>query len=245
MRAPGVSTALTAALVLQVAIGAALVVGDLGSAGLSVPRLGPSAPALTQPILPGDQRRRFDPDAPRPSTGPARDGPPLPSRLTLTRETDEIWRLAGEITVGDGERLSEELARMERLPERLRLDSPGGSVADALALGRYLRSEGIATEVGAGAICFSSCPYLFAGGLDRSAEGQLGVHQHYFGQSTILPAFMAVEEIQRGQSEVMGYLIEMGIDPEVMRHALATPPSELYMLLPDELERYGFVAAPE
>ena len=61
---------------------------------------------------------------------------------------------------------------------------------------------------------------------------------YFFGENIALPAFLAVEDIQRGQGEVMGYLIGVGIDPAVMRHALVTPPDEIYLLLPDELETY-------
>ena len=39
----------------------------------------------------------------------------------------------------------------------------------------------------------------------------------------------------------MTYLDEMGIDPLVMTHALSTPPDQIYVLLPKELERYGFL----
>ena len=56
---------------------------------------------------------------------------------------------------------------------------------------------------------------------------------------------MAVEDIQRGQGEVMIYLEEMGIDPLVMSHALTTPSDEIYLLLPEELERYNFVTATD
>ena len=77
------------------------------------------------------------------------------------------------------------------------------------------------------------------------ATASVGVHQHYFGESSLLPAFVAVEDIQRGQGEVMGYLAEMGIDPLVMRHALATPPNEIYLLLPEELDRYKFRSASD
>jgi len=69
------------------------------------------------------------------------------------------------------------------------------------------------------------------------------VHQHYFGESTILPAGFAVEDIQTGQGRVMAYLDEMGIDPLVMRHALVTPPDEIYVLVPAELRAYGFITA--
>ena len=127
--------------------------------------------------------------------------------------------------------------------ETVILQSPGGSVRDALELGRHLRAGGIETRLLRGEICYSACPYLFAGGETREVEegASVGVHQHYFGESTILPAFVAVEDIQRGQGEVMIYLEDMGIDPLVMSHALTTPADEIYLLLPEELERYNFV----
>ena len=98
-----------------------------------------------------------------------------------------------------------------------------------------------------GEVCYSACPYLFAGGETREIEegASIGVHQHYFGQNTYLPAFVAVEDIQRGQGEVMVYLDEMGIDPLVMQHALTTPSDEIYVLLPEELDRYGFATGED
>jgi hypothetical protein len=123
------------------------------------------------------------------------------------------------------------------------LNSPGGSVHDALELGRALRLAGLETEMRDGDICYSACPYLLAAGVKRTIpqEAFVGVHQHYFGESTILPAFAAVEDIQRGQGLVMRYLDQMGIDPLIMQHALITPPNEIYVLLPEELVRYGFI----
>ena len=73
----------------------------------------------------------------------------------------------------------------------------------------------------------------------------MGLHQHYFGENTLLPAYLAVEDIQRGQADVMRFLSDMGIDLLVMQHALSTPPDEIYILLPEELQRYGFVPAPQ
>ena len=67
------------------------------------------------------------------------------------------------------------------------------------------------------------------------------MHQHYFDENIALPAFLAVKDIQRGQGEVLEYLIEMDIDPALMRHALVTPPEDIYILLPQELTDYRLV----
>lgn len=231
---------LYAVLVLQLAMAALLAGRDVVGA---LPALvWPSKqPGLEQPTAPGDQTRRYAPrDMPLPDAPgrPWRNTGDMPERLEILRE-GEVLRLTGAIAPGDDARLAEALAREAGLV-RVRLDSPGGSVRDALEIGRSLRAAGLETVMAAGDICFSACPYILAAGVERRVDGaaQVGVHQHYFGQSTVLPAFMAVEDIQRGQGEVMAHLDAMGVDVRLMGPALATPPDEIYLLLEAELLEY-------
>ncbi len=235
---PMIRRLLAAALLVQIGIGVLLVIGDIGGSAITLPRFEPSAPDLTQPIRPGDQRRIFDPNRPLPMSPDIR----LPERLTLTWIEGGRYTLEGTIAPTDAQRIMDQLETLEPAAETLFLQSPGGSVREALSLGRALRARELATALQPGAICYSACPYLLAGGVTRSIsdEASVGVHQHYFDQSTLLPAAFAVEDIQRGQADVMIYLDEMGIDTRVMQHALATPPDEIYVLLPEELERYRF-----
>ena len=240
-----IARTLSAVLIFQLGIGALLILGDMRGASLSLPFSTPDAPRLSEPVRPGDQRRLYQPTRDRPSVQPARDPGELPDRLTLTYE-DAQWRLEGAITPGDADRLIPQIDRADPPVDTLLLQSPGGSVQDALDLGRHLRDRGIATSVLAGEICYSACPYLFAGGTERRAEpgASIGVHQHSFGENVLLPAFTAIDDIQRGQAEVMSYLDDMGLDVRLMRHALATPADEIYILLPEELETYK-VVTPE
>ncbi|MEO0938533.1 MAG: hypothetical protein AAFY38_10305 [Pseudomonadota bacterium] len=236
---PGVSRILAGVLFFQIGIGVLLVIGDIRGAGLSLPTFGPGAPELTQPVRPGDQRRTFNPRRPLPQA----PNTALPNRLVLEQAEGGIYTLTGAIAAGDALRIAGLLAAASPPVEALRLQSPGGSVHDALDLGRTIRARGIATVISEGAICYSACPYLLAAGAARTVadSASVGVHQHYFDQSTILPAAFAVEDIQRGQARVMAYLNEMGIDPMVMQHAMATPPDEIYVLLPQELEEYRLI----
>ena len=237
-----VARTLGGVLAFQLVLGGLLIVGDM-QGSFRLPSFGPDVPRTSEPVRPGDQRRVFDPDRDRPYVKPARDPGDLPTRLTLTQEEGTTWRLEGAISEGDGDRIADRIAESETPIEALILQSPGGSVRDALALGRVLRAQGIETRMLSGEFCYSACPYLLAGGVTRDIddEASVGVHQHYFGENTLLPAFTAVEDIQFGQGEVMTYLDEMGIDPLVMRHALTTPPDEIYVLVPEELKRYGFI----
>jgi hypothetical protein len=232
-------------LIFQLGLAGLLFWGDLRD-GLRLPGFGPRAPELTEPVRPGDQTRRFRPDRAPPGGRPMPSSP-LPDRLTLTVvEGGQRALLEGGIVPGDAERIEKQLAELDPKPQGVILNSPGGSVQDALLLGRYLRGAELTTALRSGDICYSACPYLLAAGIGRTVpdDASVGVHQHYFGESTLLPAFVAVEDIQRGQGEVMAYLDDMGIDPLVMQHALVTPPNEIYVLLPQELERYRFIEKP-
>lgn len=219
----------------QIFLAVALIVIDLAP---SVPRLlSPStAPGLDRPTRPGDQTRQYRPRRPA-SPVPGLD-PDMPRRLLA--EGVELdgragLRLRGGISAGDGARIVDELAAAA--PEVVLLDSQGGSVSDALEIGRTMRALGVEARLEDGAVCMSACPYMFAGGVVRQvAEGaRLGVHQHSFGESSMLPAFLAVEDVQRGQAEVLAHLDAMGIDLGIMGPAMATPADEIYILTAEEL----------
>jgi len=232
---------------LQLGMAGLLFGADLlnGWQGLS---FAPAAPRIETPVRPGDQTRRYRPgDMP---TGPANRPFPaptdMPERLmfeSLERNGVAVLRATGAIAPGDGARFAKWLDEAGTQPGLVLLNSPGGSVGDALEIGRTLRAAGIDTGLTAGDICLSACPYVLAGGVNRTvdAEAYVGVHQHYFDENMVQPAFMAVEDIQRGQGRVMAFLAEMGIDPLVMQHALVTPPDEIYILLPEELTLYRIV----
>lgn len=218
-----------------------------------IPRIAlPSkAPGLTEPTRPGDQTRRYDPeDLPRrespPGARPVPQTEDMPSRLAFELadwQDGEALTLTGTISPGDADRFAE-WRETHEIPGTVFLNSTGGSVSDALSIGRQLRGSGAATRMSEADVCLSACPYLLASGTERHvAEGAMvGIHQHYFGENTALPAFLAVEDIQRGQGAVMAYLEEMGIDPLIMQPALITPPDEIYLLTPEEMRDYGLVS---
>lgn len=222
---------------LQLVIAGVLVALDIGPA---LPQLlAPTrAPELTQPVAPGDQVRRFD-------DRPSRDALPfdipsdMPSRLTFeTRDIDGVRAMlvTGSIRDGDAARFQQEAELLSGI-EAVALHSPGGSVRDAIEIGKSVRAREWDTLMTPGTVCLSACPYIFVSGVARTAQENtaIGVHQHYFGENTMAPAFLAVESVQAGQGEVMAHLIEMGVDPAMMQPALITPPDEIYVFLPEEL----------
>lgn len=245
---PAVRTTLRGLLVLQLGLAGVMLLSDLGPLILRETTR-EALPDLDSPTAPGDQTRRYTPrlrELPQVPSRPYEMPAGLPSRLDLRPVPGDPTRVAliGSIAPGDGERIPEALAALDPAPETILLNSPGGSVADALEIGRALRAAGLATEIGAGDVCFSACPYVLAAGTARTVhpEGAVGVHQHYFDTNTYLPAFLAVSDIQAGQAEVMGYLDAMGIDVRVMEKAMQTPPDAIYIFEPDELAAFALTS---
>jgi hypothetical protein len=205
----------------------------------------------TEPVSPGDQTRPYAP-ASVPAHGPGRpvDSPivlpqALPVGLTFTeQETADYGRVllvAGSIEAGDALRFLSHVENLDEPPRTVALHSPGGRVAEAQRIGRFIREQGLSTLIVPDAACLSSCPYMLAGGVERtvSRTAWVGLHQHYHDERTILPAFLAVQGIQDGQGDTLAYLGEMGIDPLILVHVLKTPPDDIYLLVEEELLDYG------
>jgi len=207
-------------------------------------------PGTLQPVTPGDQNRPYTTDVIRLSPQPADtdlqlpDTGPIPDRLTFSQVTDKDYGLIvianGAIREDDLKRFQAYLDGLERAPDYIALNSPGGRVSEALALGQMIRAREIKTLITASSICLSSCPYVFAGGVARLMHGAsvIGLHQHYFEQPKYLPTIFAVEAIQAGQAATMEFLIEMGVDPALAILGMKTAPDDIYVLLTDEAVQY-------
>lgn len=199
------------------------------------------------PVEPGDQRRLFEPKKSKPEIFPDEiqrviDLPDeMPTRLTF--EVVELTGIGstvfiyGEIETGDFARFENYYNSLNNPPKNVTFNSPGGSVYESLELGNFIRSKKMQSIMLPGNYCFSACPYMFAAGSERIVfeNSALGMHQHYYDESIILPTFMAVEDIQIGQGQTMLYLMNMDVSPSLMVYSLNTPPDEIYVLVEDEL----------
>jgi hypothetical protein len=127
------------------------------------------------------------------------------------------------------------------------LNSPGGSVIEALAIGRLIRARKFATEIEAGKYCASSCPLVFAGGVERRAgdRATIGVHQvAAIKSATVGPPHDEMSVAQNISARCQRYLREMGVDLQVWVHAMETPHDRLFVFKPDELKSLALVTQP-
>jgi hypothetical protein len=198
-------------------------------------------PDLT-PILPA-----FDPDAPGGRPGPAVTTPVAELRqpLSVALVSGGVLQLTGTIDPGAAARVEAEIDAHGEYVRTVALDSPGGAVADALAIGRLIHDKGFSTSVASGAICASSCPLIFAAGRERiaGAAAAIGVHQVYAAApagtltSRLAAAGQAMSDAQTLTAEISRYLSGLGIDGEVWLRALETPPDRLTYFSSAELTR--------
>lgn len=197
-------------------------------------------PAELAPILPA-----FDPSTPGGAPGPDVSTPMETLRQPLEVKLGSAGALmvTGTIMPGSAATFAEQVDAFAEYIRSVTLDSPGGSVVDALEMGRLIRDKGLTTSVASGSLCASSCPLVFAGGSERLAApgAAIAVHQIYAATpadstlaARLAAAGSAMSDAQTLTAEITRYLIEMGIDPEVWLRALETPPDRLsYFSAPD------------
>jgi len=197
-------------------------------------------PTPAHPILPP-----FDPEGPVQGPMPDITTSPdlLEAPLDIALVSGGTLSLRGTFDPGSAKRFAEEIAARGEYVRTIELDSPGGSVLDALDIGALIHEKGYATEVAAGALCASSCPVVFASGKERIAtpHSAIGVHQIYASVLTNDPARAsrvagtAMAEAQTTTARITRRLVEAGVDPAMWLHALETPPTQLYYFSPEEM----------
>lgn len=157
-----------------------------------------------------------------------------------------LLKAEGSIDPGAGDRFAEEIAARGEYVKAVSLNSPGGSVEDALAMSRLIREKGLNTRVATKALCASSCPLIFAGGVAREAEEDaiLGVHQVFNAGEERPSPEQAMSGAQSTTALIARHLDDMGIGSGLWIHALETPPDRLYYLKPEELVEFKLITAP-
>lgn len=202
------------------------------------------APAV--PYLPSARPDRVAPEKDRPGRAP---DSALRQPMSLELLADGRLEARGTITPGTAERLEAELDKRGSYVKTVVLNSPGGAVSDALAMGRAIRARGLDTRVERTGLCASSCPLIFAAGVGRTAEpgAAIGVHQVFAAQPPGTPRLDGAEgmaQAQRVSAEAQRHLVDMGVDPRMWINAMETPPQEMFYFTAPELRELKLVTSP-
>jgi len=133
---------------------------------------------------------------------------------------------------------------------QIHFNSPGGSLAEGMKLGRAIRALQFSTTVGIynpkfieganlDSICASACAYAFAGGTSRFLDqytGKLGIHQFY------APAYANVsgEAVQQVSGLIVAYLDQMGVDPKAFTLSTLADRDGMIWLSPSDALKLHF-----
>lgn len=155
----------------------------------------------------------------------------------------DLWTIYvdGFLDAGAAERLAAVVEQRRVARAVVVFNSPGGSLVEAMEIGRLLRHRGFQALVGrrpaddsapVAGVCYSACPFALAGGTSRAlAEGSVvGVHRAANRQP--VPDETAFQ--QQVADDATAYLVAMGVSPGLLAIMLRAPHDTIRLLTPEE-----------
>jgi hypothetical protein len=153
--------------------------------------------------------------------------------------------ISGEIDVSTLTDFSQAIAdtRIAGAASRLvELESPGGSLSSAMAIGGLIREGRFDTGVVARGKCYSACVLILAAGVHRTVtSGKVGVHRPYYDRGLYTPGVPAREDAGYGPvtDGIHEYLASMGVRDALMDAMMKVPSKFMRHLTSREVVTYG------
>ncbi|PDS61534.1 hypothetical protein CO653_32585 [Rhizobium anhuiense] len=124
-------------------------------------------------------------------------------------------------------------------------DSPGGNVVTAIRFGRIIRALNARTLQIRAMECASACAFAFVGGVERFAEpGSIGVHRVSLSDDAAMDNKLAVSSVQSLTGEIIGYLTDMGVSPNLLQLSLSIDSTDIRYLTAAEMRDWN-IDTPE
>jgi ATP-dependent protease ClpP protease subunit len=127
--------------------------------------------------------------------------------------------------------------------ERFEINSRGGDIIAAMAIGRLFRREQAFLMVDDGNACISACVLILAGAVDRlvAQSSKIGIHRPYL--MTTPQSQLTADQVKQAYgmmlADVRAYLREMNVSERLADAMLAIEPENMHELTGAELSRYG------
>ena len=128
----------------------------------------------------------------------------------------------------------------DRTPVLVALDSPGGSVSAAIAIGQAIRAVNpFLVTVQASASCVSSCVLLLAGGVTRGVWGRVGIHRPYIDDDSTFTVAGQKQSYAEIEKAVKAYLASVNIPTSLYDSMFRIPPEKVRFLSATEMQDFG------
>lgn len=154
------------------------------------------------------------------------------------------WGSTGTYIAVDGEITKGDLAKLIATYERTRghegalvldLNSPGGDLSEAMAMGRWIRHAKATTAVKPRSSCASACVYIFAAGVDKWPTGPLIIHRPYLMS---YPAGGVDAALKDALAASRSYFAEMNVPESLADLMFSISPDSGRLLTPKEIAEY-------
>jgi len=121
----------------------------------------------------------------------------------------------------------------------LQLNSLGGSLDEAMEIGRWVRKNKIHVTMPQNSECFSACVYIFAAGVSKVSHSfwgqKIGIHRPYFSQ---LPKEGVQVAMKRALADSKAYFSEMNIPEHLADAMFSISPDKVEILTDNKLSFY-------
>lgn len=121
----------------------------------------------------------------------------------------------------------------------LDIDSAGGQVEDAMAVGDFIAESRWTIWVREGSVCHSACVFVLGAGDTRLITGKVGIHRIIRMSSTATTRAELNTELRAVYDRVRTYLERNGAAVAIADLMMAVPNRNLRLLTSDELRLYG------
>jgi ATP-dependent protease ClpP protease subunit len=144
-----------------------------------------------------------------------------PSTIYLNGEIDHLllWKFANLLDVTPN-------------ATTIALSSPGGEVYSALVLAKTISRMGLNTVILRGDECNSACSFLYFAGMNRTAEGSVGVHQ-------ISSSSQDMNSGQVALADIIELMESFSVPNDVILKMLRTAPEDMHTYESADLEVLG------
>ncbi|WP_407354369.1 hypothetical protein [Luteimonas sp. R10] len=121
----------------------------------------------------------------------------------------------------------------------LDIDSAGGQVEDAMAVGDFIAESRWTIWVREGSVCHSACVFVLGAGDTRLITGKVGIHRIIRMSSTATTRAELNAELRAVYDRVRAYLERNGAAVAIADLMMAVPNRNLRLLTGEELQLYG------
>jgi ATP-dependent protease ClpP protease subunit len=144
--------------------------------------------------------------------------------------------LNGTIVPGDLKKIIDAVTPPLSFPKYFTLNSPGGDIVEAMAIGHFIRDTASGTHVTKN--CASACVFILIAGISQtaSAETAVGLHRPYYDPKEF--AGLSLQDAEKKykvlHSVTRRYLEEMEMPTAVIEKMFSISSDDIYYLSPKE-----------